>query len=107
MTTPRPAPERACLLIGFLGGRDAWDDAEKGVRKTALELRDDAALVFAETFENRRRDVALRFVIEALDRNGDAAVDGNEADAATLVVYGQSLGGSAAVKFAREHKLLL
>ena len=99
---PRPVPPDSCVVIGFLGGRDAWNDGEKGVRQTALTLRDPTARVYAETFENRRRDIALAFVLEALDRNGDGNTDAAEAGATRLAVYGQSLGGSAAVKFARQ-----
>ncbi|MGH9337646.1 MAG: hypothetical protein ACRD21_28175, partial [Vicinamibacteria bacterium] len=91
MQTPRPIPRGACLVIGFLGGRDAWDDETKGVRRLALDLRRTG--IFAETFENRRRQVAVELAREALDGEGNAR---------RLVVYGQSFGGAAVVKFARE-----
>ena len=103
---PRPVPESSCLVIGFLGGRDAWDDSSKGVRQLALGLRSEGLL--AETFENRRRSVALEVVRDALDRNGDGAIDRQEGGTVQngqnvrLVVYGQSWGGAAVVKFARE-----
>ena len=90
-------------MIGFLGGRDAWNDSSKGVRQLALELRAEGLL--AETFENRRRSVALEVVRDALDRNGDGAIDVHETrpvQNVRLVVYGQSFGGAAVVKFARE-----
>ena len=63
--TPRPMPEDSCLVVGFLGGRDAWDDETKGVRQLALELVRQA-----------RPD--------------------------RIVLYGQSFGGAAVVRFARE-----
>ena len=88
-------------MIGFLGGRDAWNDSSKGVRQLALELRAEGLL--AETFENRRRSVALEVVRDALNRNG--AIDVQETrpvQNVRLVVYGQSFGGAAVVKFARE-----
>lgn len=110
---PRPVPESSCLVIGFLGGRDAWDDSSKGVRRLAVKLRSEDLL--AETFENRRRSVALEVVRDALDRNGDGAIDAQEAGGTVqngqngqngqnvrLVVYGQSFGGAAVVKFAHE-----
>jgi pimeloyl-ACP methyl ester carboxylesterase len=84
--TPRPIPEDSCLVVGFLGGRDAWDDETKGVRQLALELRRRG--FFAETFENRSREVALELVREA---RGDR-----------LVLYGQSFGGAAVARFARD-----
>jgi hypothetical protein len=27
------------LIIGFMGGREAWDNHQRGVRKLALKLR--------------------------------------------------------------------
>ena len=87
IVTPRPVPEEACLVVGFLGGRDHWDDADKGVRTLALKLRKPERRVFAETFENQRRDVAESFVVAA--------------SPARLVIYGQSFGGAAVLKFAR------
>ena len=97
---PRPVPESSCLVIGFLGGRDAWDNASKGVRQLALELRSEG--FFAETFENRRRNVALEVVRDALDRNGDGAIEVRSVQNVRLVVYGQSFGAAAVVKFAHE-----
>jgi hypothetical protein len=85
------------LVVGFLGGHDSWDDEEKGVRRVALRLRDPARRLYAETFENRSRDVAEDFVIQALK-----AIGGRPSNRATLIVYGQSFGGAATVKFARQ-----
>ena len=89
LETPRPLAAGSCLAVGFLGGRDAWNDDTKGVRRLALDLR--RAGLYAETFENRRRNVALAFV--------------EQARASRLVVYGQSFGGAAVVSFAREVKV--
>ena len=89
LSTPAPAPDGACVVVGFLGGRDSWDDADKGIRKLALELRDPARGVYVETFENQRRDVAEAFVARSWHPS------------ARLVVYGQSFGGAAVVKFVR------
>ncbi len=100
LVTPRPLPARSCLVIGFLGGNDRWDDAGKGVRRLALRLREEPDL-YAETFENRRIGLALRFLEDALDADRDGTVDPGEADRVRLVVYGQSLGGWATVAFAR------
>ncbi len=88
--TRRPLPADSCLAVGFLGGRDAWNDETKGVRQLALELRRRG--FFAETFENRSRPVALAVV--------------KEARASRLVVYGQSFGGAAVASFARELEAL-
>jgi hypothetical protein len=93
--TPRPVPEGSCVVVGFLGGRDAWDDDDKGIRQVALRLRDPARHLYVETFENKRRDVAEAFVHEALHGAGDESES-------ILIVYGQSFGGAATVKFARQ-----
>jgi hypothetical protein len=97
---PRPVPANECLVIGFLGGRDRWDDDTKGVRQVALELR--RLGFFAETFENQSRDVARDLVREALDSNSNGHLDERETRRARLVVYGQSFGGAAVIKFAKE-----
>jgi hypothetical protein len=99
--TPQPVPESSCLIVGFLGGRDAWNDESKGVRQMAVRLKSTDDL-FAETFENRRRDVALDFVVQALDRDRSGEVGPHESRDVTTVVYGQSFGGAAVVKFARQ-----
>jgi len=97
---PLPIPSGSCLVVGFLGGNDRRDDASKGVRRLALELRREPGL-HAETFENRRVRQALGFVEAALDADRSGHVDGREADRARIVVYGQSLGGWATLVFAR------
>ncbi len=101
LETVHVAPPGACVVVGFLGGMDAWNDASKGVRELALELRDTDRGVYAETFENRRIPLAVAFVERMLDANENGTVDANERRRVRLVVYGQSLGGWAAVEFAR------
>lgn len=101
LEAPRPAPAGACVVVGLLGGLDAWDESDKGVRRLALALRDPGRGVYAETFENRRMGVARRFALQTLDRDGDGMVAAAEAERVRLVVYGQSLGGWAAVRLAR------
>ena len=68
---PRPTPPGSCLVVGFLGGNDRRDDASKGVRRLALELRREPGL-HAETFENRGVRRALAFYAVML-RGGDHA----------------------------------
>jgi len=102
LVTPRPVPAQSCVVVGFLGGRGRWDDETREVRRAALRLRSPERSIHVETFENRRRDVAERFVIEALDRDGSGEVEPNELRSSRLVVYGLSFGGAAVVKFARQ-----
>lgn len=99
LQAPRPAPAGSCVVVGLLGGLDRRDDASKGVRRLALRL--GSAGLAVETFENRRAGVALVFVRDALDADRDGRVDRSEAGRARVVVYGQSLGGGAAMALAR------
>jgi pimeloyl-ACP methyl ester carboxylesterase len=101
LAAPRPAPPSSCIVVGLLGGLDSWDESDKGVRRLALALRDRRDRVYAETFENRRVGIARRFVVLALDADRDGALTPRETGRTRLVIYGQSLGGMAAVRLAR------
>jgi hypothetical protein len=69
------------------------------VRQLAVKLDEmSLAKVEIETFQNRRRDLAMEFIHKALDRNEDDILDPQERASARLILYGQSLGGSAVVK---------
>lgn len=102
-TTPTPLKEGETLIIGFMGGRESWDNEKRGVRKLALRLRAKKMPgVHVETVENKKRWVALEFVRAAFDRDRDGRLDGRERSSARLIVYGQSFGGAAVVKLARQ-----
>jgi hypothetical protein len=64
----------------------------------------DLPCVQVETIENNRRRQALELVRRVFDRNGNGQIDASERAATRLIVYGQSFGGAAVVKFARELK---
>lgn len=100
LVTPRPMPSGSALIVGFLGGFDRWDDHRRGVRKVVLDLRSRG--LFAEAIGNHRYRTALKFIRHALDTNRDGRIDAREASAARVVLFGQSWGGSAAVRAARE-----
>lgn len=103
LIAPTPLPPGDTLVVGFMGGRDSWDDDRRSIRKLALALRGmDLPGVHVETIENTERDVALQLVREAFDRNRDGTLDNEERSSARLIVYGQSFGGAAVVKFARQ-----
>ena len=100
--TPQPLPENSVLVIGFLGGLESWNDPHKGVRKVALNIRSShSQQVFAETLENRHVDRALTLIRKALDKNGDGQLEEGERASARLILFGQSLGGAAAIRTAR------
>jgi len=102
-TTPTPLQPGDTLVLGFMGGRDRWDDDRRAVRKLALKLRATNWLgLHVETVENMKRGTALRFVRLALDRNQDGRLDPDECHSARIILYGQSFGGAAVVKFARQ-----
>jgi pimeloyl-ACP methyl ester carboxylesterase len=100
---PRPIGSEETLILGFMGGRDSWNNAEVGVGRLAARLREwEIPGVYVETVENRKRDLALRLVRESLDRNADGRLQLAERLGARIILYGQSFGGAAVVRFARQ-----
>ncbi len=96
---PRPVPEDARIAIGFLGALEKWNDEHRSVRKLTLRLRSQGWQ--AESFSHRNLRTAKKAVVQALDRNGNKRIDPNEAQSARVVLYGQSMGGAAALKLAK------
>lgn len=102
-TTPAPLPPGGVLVVGFLGGFEPWNDDHRGVRKVALDLRSRGLTnVFAETAGNHHRGAAVELIRQALDTNSDGRIDAEEAAAARIILYGQSWGGAAVIKTARQ-----
>src|SRR5262245_41566468 len=102
-TIPTPIAAEDTLIIGFHGGRDAWDNQKVGVGRMAARLRElKLPRTHVQTVENTKRDLALRFVKAALDRNHDGHLDNAERQSARIILYGESFGGAAVVKFARQ-----
>jgi hypothetical protein len=100
---PPSRPANRTVVFGFLGGFERWNDEHRGVRRVALDLRVRRELdVTAETFGNHHRAGAMAFLRTLLDTNGDGKLDANERASARVVLYGQSWGGAAVVKAARE-----
>jgi hypothetical protein len=103
LSTRVPVARGDTVVIGFLGGVERWNDADRGVRRLALNLRAlDLPGVHSETFGNHSRATAIKFLRQAIDTNGDGKIDAGEAASARVILYGQSLGGSAVVKTARD-----
>ena len=104
-TTPTPAPAGSIVVVGFLGAWEVWDNPKRSVRKLTLRLRDmKAPGLYAESAGNHSRSEVRQFLKKALDRNGDGKIDAEEARQVGIVLYGQSFGGAAVVKLARELK---
>ncbi len=101
--TPTPLVVDEYLVLGFLGGLEAWNGEDQGVRKLALQLRaKNLPGVHVETVEDRKRALALELIRRAFDRNWDGLLDEQERRSARLILYGMSFGGAAVVKLARQ-----
>ena len=98
-STPTPIEENQTLILGFLGGRENWDDTSRGVRQLAMKI-DSMNLpdVHIETLENRKRDLAMELILNSFDSNQDGYLDERERGRARLIMFGHSLGGAAVVK---------
>lgn len=102
-TTRTPLEQNEILILGFMGGREPWNNGKHCVRRLALKLRSmNLPDVHIETVENKRRSLAIELVKNAFDRNHDGKLDPTECASAKLILYGQSFGGAAVVKFARQ-----
>ena len=99
--TTRPLKPGETLVVGFLGGWERWNDPRRGVRRTVLRLRAIPG-ISAESVENHKRHKANRIIIDAFDANRDGRLDLQERRAASIILFGQSLGGAAAVRTARD-----
>lgn len=101
--TVTPIAEGEWLVIGFPGGREKWTNEEQIVVRIAQKLRRQRlAGVHIEVVENKRRKLAIELVRKALDRNRNGALEARERETARIILYGQSMGGAAVVKAARE-----
>ncbi len=100
-TTPMPLKRGDVLVLGIVGGWERWD-APRIVRRAALKVREqEFPGVYAETVENHKLELARELLEKALDWNGNGKLDADEKQGARLILYGQSLGGSAAMRMAR------
>ena len=86
-----------------MGGREPWDNDRRSVRQLALKLRSmNSPHIQVETVENKKRSLAIELIRNAFDRNRDGKLDDEERAAIRLILYGQSFGGAAVVKLARQ-----
>jgi hypothetical protein len=102
-TTKTPLVEGQVLIIGFMGGRESWDNHKRGVRKLALKMRAmNLPNAHVETVENKKRHRAIELIRNAFDRDRDGRFDERERASSSLILYGQSFGGAAVIKLARQ-----
>lgn len=101
LSPPSPLPPGSTLVLGFLGGYEAWNDPHRSVRRLALRLRRRPG-VYADTISNHRRSVALELIRHALDANRNGRLDPEEIASARIILYGQSWGGAATILTARD-----
>lgn len=103
--TRAPLNEREILILGFMGGREPWNNDDRNVRKLALKLRSmNDAEIHIETVENKKRALAIELINNVFDRDRNGKLDEQERASIRLIIYGQSFGGAAAVKLARQLK---
>ena len=96
--TPTPLKGNQTLILGFLGGFERWDDESRGVRQVAIKLEAmNLSNVCIKTLENRKHDLAIKLIQNALDYNQNGFLDDWERDSARLILYGHSLGGATVV----------
>ena len=75
-STPTPIDENQTLILGFLGGRENWDDSSRGVRQLAMKIESmNLPDVHIETLENRKRDLAMELIQNLFDSNRDGYLD--------------------------------
>ena len=100
--TRTPLAEKHFLVLGFMGGRDSWK-AKNHLQGLAMKFRSMRhPLLHVETVENRKREFAIELIKKALDRDGNGLLQAKERASARVILYGQSFGGAAVVKLARQ-----
>ena len=103
--TQTPLKGDQTLILGFLGGFERWDDESRGVRKLATKINSlKLSNVHIETLENRKRDLAIKFIQNTFDHDQNGFLDDRERGSVRLILYGHSLGGAAVVELSRELK---
>jgi hypothetical protein len=91
------------IVVGFVGGFVAHDNAVHSPVQIAAHLRDaHLSNVYVEVFENRRREKAHQEILKLLDTNKDGKLTDEEKKKARIIIYGMSWGGSETVSLARE-----
>lgn len=102
-TTPLPVERGSRLVIGIVGGWERWDNPTRAIRRTAIAIkRKRLPGVYVETVENHSLELAEELVRKAFDFNCNGTLEPEEAADAAVIIYGQSLGGRAALRLSRK-----
>jgi len=90
------------IVIGFMGGRVKGNNLIHKEALLAKELQErDPRGVYAEVFANHKADDAFKAVMQRLGAGGDGKLSMQQKQAARVVIYGHSWGGSETVTLAR------
>jgi len=101
--TPLPVRPGETLVIGVVGGWERWDNPARCIRSTAIVVkRKHLPGVHVETVENHKLELGVDLVRKAFDFDHDGTLTKSEAARGRVIVYGQSLGGRAAIWLCRE-----
>ena len=93
--TPLPLDPQQTLVLGIVGGWERWDNPDRITTRIGQMIRDSRLPgVFVETVENHKIDLADELIRRAFP----------DPSAASLVLYGQSLGGPAAIQLSERLK---
>jgi len=89
------------LVLGLAGG---WEDPHAPwsiTRRIANRLEPTHPNVHFETLGNHDLKAARKLIFQTLDQDRDGKLSKAERDDAQLILYGQSLGGSATIRLCR------
>jgi len=87
--TPHPNPP--IIVVGFVGGVVKHDNPIRSEVILAEHLRAEyPSGVYVETFENRRREKALRAILTQLGADRSGLLSENEKRQARIILYGHS-----------------
>ena len=94
--------DAGAIVIGFVGGYVAHDNAVHGEVQLARRLSGDPpAGTQVRVFENHHGEQAHQEVLRLLDTDRDGTLSPEEKRAARIAIYGHSWGASEAVALAR------
>ena len=90
------------ILIGFMGGRIRGDNYFHMEARMAKEMQQRYPRgVHAAVFANHDGHLALRTLLQLLDKNSDGHLSAEEKAAARIVIFGHSWGASETIALAR------